>query len=238
MTFYSERITKLSAIVFELICNRLYVKKNKKDDISTGIMFVAGAVFLGFIGNLIVLLQLVFYGAMPYLAGGGATYADVLSELGLNPTTLIITKFISLIAGILFSPIGIAITHYIVSALGGKAKMGEYFYMGGKFMFLVALIILVFDILNVVPCINCIVGLVMLLFKFYAFYLFIMLIEALYTVSKLKAFVGIVIGYITASVLLFAVLSMIGAVTGLPIGWNIYERIIDYYQNLGLNASA
>ncbi len=212
-----------------------FVKKNKKNDIRTGILFVAGATILeSLTGFFTIALNMFMADILPETAE--VNYVDALAELGFDTTTLMIVLVVSAIVAFIASIIGLTATHRVAEALGGKAKMGEYFYIGGKFMFIVALAYFVLELFNAFPCLGCLTGIVTIAFLFYSLYLFILLVSSLYKLDIFKSLIGIATGYLVAAIFSFGILSALGAVTGLPLGLEMLEQIMDYYQNVDFSS--
>ena len=213
-----------------------YVKKNKKDDMRTGIYYLAGASVISALTGIIGLILNYAFSGFMYPEGSEA-FASTLAAIGWNtPVNAALVMIISWIVGFIGCIMGVAITHYIAAALGGKAKMGEYFYIGGKFIFIVAIVNFILNIFSAVPCINCITGILALAFMIYSIYLIILLVSVLYSISMLKAFAGIVVSYLVSLIFILLVLTVLGEITGLPLGLKMYEQMFENYGAMDLGA--
>ncbi|NYZ77426.1 hypothetical protein H0O02_03880 [Candidatus Micrarchaeota archaeon] len=207
-----------------------YVKKNKRDDLRTGILYMAGVTAVGFLTGLMAMMTELVFSRLPT----SEARENPLALLGMDVNGYIIVIALSSIVGFFGIIAGIAATHYIATALGGKAKMGEYFFIGGRFLLAVGIISFVLTTISLVPCIGCIAGILALLFLPYSLYLLIVLASTLYTIDKLRAFAAITAGYLLDAIATFAVLSAIGALTGLPVGMRMIERMMEYYNTMVL----
>ena len=198
----------------------------------TGMFFVAGAILLESItGILTIMLNMFMADILPEPAATNS-YADTLAAMGFDSITLLTIMVISAIVGFFAALVGLWITHGIGTALGGKAKLGEYFYMGGQFMFAVALVYFVLEVFSVIPCMGCIAGIGSIIFLFYSLYLFILLVSTLYSIDKLRSFIAIAVGYIITAIVSFGVLTALGAVTGFPLGLEMVEQMMSYWENM------
>lgn len=212
-----------------------YVKKNRKDDIQTGTIFIIAAVFVSVLSMLAIVVVNSYVSDMVYSMVPEGTaevpeYPDFFSFVGLEGTTLILYAIASAIVGFCSTWGGLAATHYTAKALGGKGKLGEYIYAGGQFVLGIAIINFFIGIFNFVPCISCIAGIFAIAFVIYALWLFILMVSSLYSVDKLKAFIGLVGGYIATFVIWFIVGSIIGVITGLPIGIELINKTLEYME--------
>lgn len=189
-----------------------FVKKDRKDDIRTGIYYIAIIQVLGLIvGFVSWSLSNIYMEIFP-------AYSEAVGEAYLDSVTMGIDLVVTTIMGFIGSLAGLAATHWLAVNLGGKAKQGEYFYIGGKFMLAVALVGFVFTLLAFIPLVNCITAILSIAFVLYALYLFVLLATTLFGISNFRALVVIVAGWIVDVVVTFSLVAVIGAVTGLSLG--------------------
>lgn len=212
-----------------------YVKKNRKDDIQTGTLYIVAAVFISIVSMLAIVVvndyvSGMIYGLMPEEAAAAPQYPDFFSYIGLEGLTLIFYAIASAIVGFFSTWGGLAATHYVAKGLGGKGKLGEYIYVGGQFVLGIAIINFFIGVFNFVPCISCIAGIFAIVFVVYALWLFILMISSLYSVDKAKAFVGIAAGYIVTLIIWFIIGSIIGVLTGLPVGIELINKTMEYME--------
>lgn len=212
-----------------------YVKKNRKDDIQTGTIFIVAAVLVSIVSMLAMVVvndyvSGMIYGLVPEEAGAASQYPDFFSYMGLEGFNLIFYAIASAIVGFCSTWGGLAATHYIAKGLGGKGKLGEYMYVGGQFVLGIAIINFFIGIFNFVPCISCIAGIFAIAFVVYALWLFILMVASLYNLDKVKAFIGLAGGYIVTFVIWFIIGSIIGVITGLPVGIELINKTMEYME--------
>lgn len=205
-----------------------YIKKNRNNNMTNGMIYLAIAAFLGLIYSIITIFVNILFSGV----NTNATNVTMLNLFGLDAPGLLLLLIFTSILGFFMTLIGIAVTHYVAKMFGGKAEMGEYFYAGGKYLFVVQIINLIIGILSVVPCVNCVVAILSIIFFVYSVYLFVVLVSSLYSIGKLVAFVSIAVGFLTNCILAFVIESIIGILTGLPLGIKMIERMADFYGNL------
>lgn len=197
-----------------------YVKKNRKDDMRTGIYYLAAIAIISLvIGLLVVSVSMLYEEMFP-------SYVEFNKMVGLafDYTSMVVDAFLSAIIGFVGSLAGLAVTYHVATKFGGKAKTGEYFYIGGRFMLVITLISVALTVLSFIPLINCIAGIVALLFPPYFLYLFIILVSTLYGISKFKAFVAIVVGWLVFVIGTYGLLGIIGMITGLTLGLELLGK--------------
>jgi len=195
-----------------------YVKKNRKDDVRAGVYYIAIIQVLGLaVGFVAWSLSSVYMDLFP-------AYGEAVGEAYWDSLTMGIDLLVTTIMGFVGSLIGLAATHWLAVKFGGKAKQGEYFYIGGKFMLTVALVGFLFTLLAFIPLVNCLTSILSIAFVFYAFYLFILLASTLFGVSSFKALVAIAVGWIVDAVVTFGLVAVIGAVTGLTLGLELMGK--------------
>jgi|YelNatPaOPRAMG01_1025707.scaffolds.fasta_scaffold05762_2 hypothetical protein len=212
-----------------------YVNNNRKDDIGIGILYIVGATIVNIVVSFISVAGLLSYSMLQSLSGPSSRQimaTDPFMAMGIDITTYIIMLIIGGVVGFFSTIIGLGVIHYIASILGGKARIGEYFFIGGKFILFATIIYMVFAILNLIPCIQCITAILTLVFAVYAIYLFIVLTSTLYSISKLRAFAAIIAGGIAQLVVSMVVLSIIGILTNLPLGIKGIERMMESYSKM------
>lgn len=199
-----------------------YVKKNRKDDIRTGMIYVALAMLIALAINIIdisakIYFADVFESISPLVA---ERYSEITAVGDFDADTALLSSIASSIIGFLGGVAGLAATHYAANALGGKAKMGEYFYIGGKFMLAATAVIFVIMMMIIMPFLTCVGAILMILFLLYAVYLFIILASTLYKIDKVKAFAAIAAGWIVDALVSIALFDITSMVTGLDFGMN------------------
>jgi len=212
-----------------------YVKKNRKDDIQIGTLYIVAAVFISILSMLAIVtvneyVSDMIYGIVPEEASAVQQYPDFFSYVGLEGLNLIFYAIASAIVGFFSTWGGLAATHYVAKALGGKGKLGEYIYVGGQFVLGIAIINFFIGVFNFVPCISCIAGIFAIAFVIYALWLFILMVSSLYSVDKAKAFIGLAGGYIATIVIWFVIGSIIGVITGLPVGIELINKTLEYME--------
>lgn len=208
-----------------------YVSKSRKDDMTMGILYVAGASVISLATSLTGIVMTLFYSEMfesisPVIA---EEYNYLLSMAGFDATTMAMTAIISSLVGFFAALAGLAATHYIAEALGGKGKIGEYFYAGGRLMFAIVVVLFALTILVNIPFLGFIMGILMVLFVIYAVYLFTILASALYGMDEARAFLAVGGGWLLNAILASYVLSVISSLTGLDLGLTEIEKLVKGY---------
>ncbi len=96
-----------------------YVKKNRKDDLRKGILFVIGAVVVALVlGFIFLAVYNLFAGIIPSLEQIGVV------EFSKDIVAVALMNFIGYM-------VGLTATFYVASLFGKKTKFGEYFYFAG-----------------------------------------------------------------------------------------------------------
>lgn len=201
-----------------------YVKKNRKDDMRTGIYYVAAVSIIGLVLGLVMISISMLYSEM------FSSFGEFNEMIGFDwdNTAMVIDAFLSAIVGFVAALVGFAVTYHLATKFGGKATIGEYFYIGGKFLLIITLIGVVLSILALVPVINCISGILSLLFIPYSIYLITLLASTLYGISKFKAFVAIAIGWLVNAIGTYGILAIIGMLTGLTLGLELMGETMGF----------
>ena len=63
-----------------------------------------------------------------------------------------------------------------------------------------------------------------------------MLVSTLYNIDKIKAFAVVVVGYLAAVIAIYGILTVIGELTGLPMGLKMYDKMLEYYETMNYTA--
>ncbi|GEM_PF-1858380 len=213
-----------------------YVNKNRKDDMGAGLFYIAGATVINIISSFVSAAALwLNYSMMQSLSSLSSRQVismDPFTAMGIDIATYIIILIIGGVVGFFSTIVGLSVTHYIASMLGGKARIGEYFFIGSRLILFATIVAFVLTILNQIPCIQCITSVLTLVFFVYTIYLFIVLTSTLYSISRLWAFIAIIAGGIAQLVVSMIVLSIAGILTNLPLGIKWIERMMESYSTM------
>ncbi len=192
-----------------------YVKKERKDDFRTGLYFVLGAMAILFITGMLLTL---FYNFVYDFFYAGY-YEGYYEDLGrMDVVQSFVDETIGFVIGIIGSLLGLSVTYYGAKMIGGKAEYGEWFYLAGKFVFLVAVIDFLFVFPGLLPGLECVFGIAQLAWWVYALYLFIVLASTLFNIPKLSAFAALALGFIVEVVFDLAAVFALFFALGIDMG--------------------
>ena len=157
--------------------------------------------------------------ALGMIVGGvnifGATpgFGGVITGLGI--VALVVLPIVFAILVVLSTLIVSAIIHVIAKILGGQGTFAEFYYLYSRLAIPTIIIGLLFFVLGLIPIVGLIVGLISFIWNLYMIWVFIILVSVAYNVSKVKAFIILLVPAIIMFILFVvvigaAILSLVG----------------------------
>lgn len=202
-----------------------YVKENRNDDTRMGLIFIVASCIMT---ALVSIILLGLYNIVNPLFPSGTETIDTIVTLRDMGITFLMNVVVDII--------GLSITYYIACFLGGKAKIGEFLYLGGQFAFLISLFDFVFNLSGVIPAVGCVISCIQIIFWIYGIYLFIILVSTLFSITKWKSFMAISIGWIFS--LLIDLLITLLLLSGLGIDLGLKDVLETYNELMKTLASS